>query len=182
MNDMEALAKTSGIAPHELATAAKTLTGLAAALRMTPRAAAAVLLGFAQASSGADGRSAAWHVRLRILDAAGEVTADTDDERPFDDPGAEVVYGLPAIATWASDIVASYHSDMPAGAATALFAPRVPSLRVSLARSGQGRAVWAIRYEVDHLLYTARVDVQRASQARGTENRAIAQAKAVGVS
>ena len=176
MTDIATLAKTTGIPSDALTSCAETLGALSAALKMAPRSAAAHLLGLAAQAAG-DGRAASWAVRLRILDASHDTVADTDPDRPHEAPGEDVVQGLPAIATWAAELVRQFHPAVREP--QHLFASRVPSLRVALTRNGAGRATWAVRYEVEGDAYIARVDVHRQAPARGVERRALVASQAV---
>lgn len=109
----------------------------------------------------ADGRAAAWRVRLIIWrtdqnEQAQDRIADSDPRGVFEtyeiDPGSTIIYGLPAVADWALDLITACHAARDAagtieGLSASALASRIKSLRVALSKSG-GKSVWRLRYSV----------------------------------
>jgi hypothetical protein len=167
MTDRAQLAARAEIPLTALDIAAEVLTQLSTRMRISPVEAARLLI-------PSDARAASWNVRLRVVDSDGEVIADTDDERPHEAPGADVVHGLTEVAQWAAPILRAFHGTLQPEQTLLAFTSRIPSLRTALCRSGTGRATWPVPYEVNGRRYIARVDVVKSIPSRGAIRRATA--------
>ena len=100
----------------------------------------------------ADGRAALWRVRLTIwrgaTEAQRELFADTDAPKRYEDPGSELIQGLPAVAQWAWDLITQAHAGSTiADLSLATMRARLGTLRVALSNQG-GEVVWRHRYIV----------------------------------
>lgn len=97
-----------------------------------------------------DGRAALWRVRLTVWNglAHDNLLADSDPERPLNSDGASLIAGLPAVASWARDLVAELHPGRELdGMAEHVLANKIKSLRVALSTQ-HGSCVWRLRYTV----------------------------------
>lgn len=97
-----------------------------------------------------DGRSALWRVRMTIWSGVQLDTlyADTDDGRPLEHAGATLIQGLPAVATWAWELIQQAHAPRAiADLDQASVLHKLRSLRVALSNQ-DGACVWRLRYVV----------------------------------
>lgn len=103
-----------------------------------------------------DGRAASWRVRLMLWrqgpQGQSDLAGDSDPGARFDqyavEPGATVLFGLPAVATWALDLCTAAHPGATLdGLDAAIMARKLKSLRVALSNAG-GESTWRLRYGV----------------------------------
>lgn len=122
-----------------------------------------------------DRRAAKWLCRFRLYDMRfpDEPRADTDPERTADQPGTQIITGLPNVAIELGALAAAFHaSPLLKGLHQAELERRLLGLRPTLSRRG-GNAVWRVPYDTaeswsetkDHKAgWLARVDIERVTQ------------------
>lgn len=96
-----------------------------------------------------DGRAVKWRVRVQLQRGERpDVVADTDPGRRLDEPGTEIVHGLPAVAAMVAEICTAYHVGKELrGLDETTLRHALKSVRPALSRRG-GEAIWRPRYEV----------------------------------
>lgn len=100
-----------------------------------------------------DARTSAWRVRImlhRSDDAYAEIHADTDPNKPMDEPGTTIIHGLPAVAEFVAEMAELAHPGrIVRGLDSATLAHSLLGFRPSLSRQG-GDAIWRPRYTVQN--------------------------------
>ena len=116
-----------------------------------------------------DGRTVQWRTRIRwYAKGQSDPTEDTDQDLPQDQPGSQIISGLPNVARYLEICTVNIHApngESVTGVEAETLAHRLKSLRPTLSRN-QGKATWRVPYVAHHLHgadneWVARVDVER---------------------
>lgn len=119
-----------------------------------------------------DGRAAKWRCRFRLYDqrTPAEPMADSDPELTADQPGTQIIAGLPDVAIELGALASAFHgTPMLRGLSQQELERRLKGLRPTISRR-KGNATWRVPYDTeeswsvgkDHRAgWLARVDLER---------------------